>query len=81
MIKLLWIACSVLVFVYSLKAIIKSELDTYGEVDGITLMMITLCSLGYSLGGPFAIVGYLIYTIMEGIADNINKEYYEKNNR
>ena len=81
MIKLLWIVCSAFVFVYSIKAIIKDELDTYGGIDGMTMMMIVLFSFMIALGGPLVIVMYLVYTVMEGIADNINKEYYEKNNR
>lgn len=81
MIKLLWIACSILVFAYSLKAIVKTELDNWGEVDGMTLIMVILCSFIFSMFGPFAILGYLIYTILDGVADNINKGYDESNNK
>ena len=78
MIKLLWIACSIPVFIYTLKSSIKDELETYDAVDSGTLFLMTLVSFFAAMFGPFAILGYIVYNIVEGIADSINENYQNK---
>ena len=78
MIKRLWIACSIPVFIYTLKYLIKDELETYDAVDSGTLFLMTLLSFFAALFGPLAILGYIIYNIVEGIADGINENYQNR---
>ena len=75
MIKLLWIACSVIVFRNVFKSFIKDELDTWDELDTITFMMLGLVSFVISMLGPIVIVGYLLYNILDGVVDGINERY------
>ena len=79
MIKLLWIACSIPVFVYSLKYLIKDELEVYGAVDSGILFLMALISFFAALFGPLAILGYIGYNIVEGIAEGINERHQNSN--
>lgn len=78
MIKLFWIfwaGCSVVVFKHAITNSIKSEIDSWGEIDGETLIMLSVVSLVVSLFGPIAILCYLLYNIVEGIAEAISEVY------
>ena len=79
MIKIIWIACSIVVFVHTIKACIKSELDTYDGIDGALLFLFLLISFLASLLGPFAIIAYFVYNALEGVAQAINKAHDENN--
>ena len=72
---ILWGACSVVVFRHVIVATIKEELETWGEVDSQTLILMTLLAFMTSLFGPFAIAAYLIYNVIEGIAQAISENY------
>ncbi len=74
-IKLIWIACSLLVFKHVFKSFIKDELDTWDELDTITFMMLGLVSALIALLGPIVIIVYIIYNVLEGIVQAINERY------
>ena len=75
MIKLLWILCSVFVFVYTLKGCVKSELKVWGRVDAELLMLLTVISLLIAVLGPIAIVAFFLYNGFKAIARVINEGY------
>lgn len=70
---ILWGACSLVVFRHVIMATIKEEIETWGEVDAQTLILMTLLAFMVSLFGPFAIAAYLIYNVIEGIAQAISE--------
>ena len=72
---ILWGACSLVVFRHVIMATIKEELETWGEVDSPTLILMTLLAFMVSLFGPLAIAAYFIYNVIEGIAQAISEEY------
>ena len=75
MIKLLWILCSVFVFVYTFKECVKAELKVWGRVSGDLLMLLTLVSFMIGLLGPLAIVAFFVYNGFKAIARVINEGY------
>ena len=75
MIKLLWILCSVFVFVYTLKGCVKAELKVWGRVDAELLMILTVISFLIAALGPLAIVAFFLYNGFKAIARLINEGY------
>lgn len=75
MIKLIWLTCSIFVFIQMMKYLIKDELDTWEEIDTMTFIMLGVVAFMISMFGPFVIVGYFLYNILEGIVDGINERY------
>ena len=75
MIKLLWILCSLGVFVYTFKECVKAELKVWGRVSGDLLMLLTLVSFMIGLLGPLAIVAFFVYNGFKAIARVINEGY------
>ena len=75
MIKLLWILCSIGVFVYTFKECVKSELKVWGRVSADLLMLLTLLSFMIGLLGPLAIVAFFVYNGFKAIAKVINEGY------
>lgn len=75
MIKLIWLACSLIVFKHLITSFIKEELNEWGEIDTLTLIMFSIVSLAGSLFGPIAIFVYLFYNIIAGITEAINEEH------
>ena len=75
MIKLLWMLCSVGVFVYTFKECVKAELKVWGRVSGDLLMLLTLVSFMIALLGPLAIVAFFVYNGFKAIARVINEGY------
>lgn len=74
-IKLIWLGCSLIVFKHLIIYYIKSEVSTWGEVDAETLILYIVISLLGSLFGPIAILLYLFYNIIAGIAEVISEEH------
>jgi type III secretory pathway component EscU len=74
-IKLLWLACSLIVFKHVFKSFIKDELDTWDELDTITFMMLGLVSFIISLLGPIVIIAYIVYNVLEGVVQAINEAH------
>ena len=73
---ILWGVCSLVVFRHVIMATIKEELETRGGVvDSPTLILMTLLAFMVSLFGPFAIAAYLVYNVIEGIAQAISESY------
>ena len=75
MIKLLWMLCSIGVFVYTFKGCVKSELKTWGKVNADLLMLLTLISFMIAALGPIAIVAFFLYNGFKGMARAINEGY------
>lgn len=75
MIKLLWIVCSIPVFISTLRYCIKEELWAYGEVEAGILIVMIMLSTVVSFLGPLAILGYILYTMLEKVAESINRKY------
>ena len=75
MIKILWILCSLGVFVYTFKECIKAELKVWGRVSGDLLMLLSLVSFMIALLGPLAIVAFFVYNGFKAIARVINEGY------
>lgn len=78
MIKLLWIACSIPVFIYTLKSCINLELETYDEVDPFLLILFTFIAFLIAIWGPLVILAYIGYTVVETIAGNISENYQNR---
>ena len=72
---ILWGACSVVVFRHVITYLIKEEIEDWGEIDTESLIMFTLLSVMVSLFGPFAILAYILYNVIEGIAESISEGY------
>lgn len=72
-IKLIWLACSLIVFKHVITYAIKEEVRVWGEIDGGTLFLLGMIALLVSTSGPIAIIGYLFYNILEGIAQAITE--------
>lgn len=75
MIKLLWILCSVFVFVYTFRECVKAELKVWGTVSADLLMLLTLISFLIAVLGPIAIVAFFVYNGFKAIARVINEGY------
>ena len=78
MIRLLWITCSIPVFVYTLKYCIQDELEAYGELDPFLLILFTFLALLLAAWGPFIILGYILFNVIATIAGNISENYQNK---
>jgi hypothetical protein len=74
-VKLLWLACSLIVFRYTLKNMIKEELKTFGGIDGILLGLFIVISTIIAASGPIAIIAFLVYNGLKGIANGISEAY------
>ena len=72
-IKLIWLACSLIVFKHVITYAIKEEIKVWGEIDGETLFLLGIIALLVSTSGPIAIIGYLFYNVLEGIAQTISE--------
>jgi hypothetical protein len=77
-IKLLWILCSVFVFVYTFRECVKEELKVRGRVSGDLLMLLTLISFLIAVLGPLTIVAFFLYNGFKAIARVINEGYENK---
>ena len=75
MIKLLWILCSVSVFIYTFRECVKAELKVWGRVSGELLMLLTVISFLIAALGPIAIVAFFVYNGFKAIARLINEGY------
>ena len=78
MIKLLWIACSIPVFVYALKYFINEELEGNGELDPFLLILFIFLALLLAVWGPFIILGYILFNVIATIAGNISENYQNR---
>lgn len=74
-IKILWFICSLIVFRYTLKNMIKEELKTFGGIDAILLGIFIILSVIIAAAGPIAIVVFLVYNGLKGIANGISEGY------
>lgn len=75
MIKLLWIACSIFVFIQTLKYLIKEELKGFDEIEVDLLILYILLTSIIAAFGPIAILAYIIYNVLVGITKAINEGY------
>ena len=80
-IKVLWLICSLIVFRYTLKNMIKEELKVFGGIDAILLGLFIVISTIISLAGPIAIVAFLVYNGLKGIANGISEGYQNERSR
>ena len=80
-VKLLWLACSLIVFRYTLKNMIKEELKTFGGIDAILLGIFIIMSIIIAAAGPIAIVAFLVYNGLKGIANGISEGYQNERSR
>jgi len=74
-IKILWFICSLFVFRYTLKNMIKEELKMFGGIDAILLGLFIVISTIIAFTGPIAIVAFLVYNGLKGIANGISEGY------
>ena len=74
-IKLIWLGCSLIVFKSLISYFIKEELSDWGEIDTESLVMFSIISFCGSLFGPIAIIAYIIYNFISGIAEDISEKY------
>jgi hypothetical protein len=80
-IKVLWLICSLIVFRYTLKNMIKEELKVFGGIDAILLGLFIVISTIIALAGPIAIVAFLVYNGLKGIANGISEGYQNERSR
>jgi hypothetical protein len=80
-VKLLWLACSLIVFRYTLKNMIKEELKVFGGIDAILLGLFIVISTIIALAGPVAIIAFLVYNGLKGIANGISEGYKNERSR
>jgi ABC-type enterochelin transport system permease subunit len=78
MIKLLWIACSIPVFIYAVKYFVNMELEAYGDVEPFLLVVFAFLAFAIACSGPVAVLGYIVYNILEDIAETISKNYRDR---
>ena len=74
-IKILWVICSLIVFRYTLKNMIKEELKTFGGIDALLLGIFIVLSVIIAAAGPIAIIVFLVYNGLKGIANGISEGY------
>ncbi len=74
-VKILWLICSLFVFRYTLKNLIKEELKIFGGIDAILLGIFIIMSIIIAAAGPIAIVAFLVYNGLKGIANGISEGY------
>jgi hypothetical protein len=80
-IKILWLICSLFVFRYTLKNLIKEELKIFGGIDAILLGLFIVISTIIAFTGPSAIVAFLVYNGLKGIANGISEGYQNERSR
>jgi hypothetical protein len=80
-VKILWLICSLIVFRYTLKNLIKEELKTFGGIDAILLGIFIILSVIIAASGPIAIVAFLVYNGLKGIANGISEGYQNERSR
>ncbi len=80
-VKILWLICSLFVFRYTLKNMIKEELKMFGGIDGILLGLFIVISTIIAAAGPIAIVAFLVYNGLKGVANGISEGYQNERNR
>ena len=80
-VKILWIICSLFVFRYTLKNPIKEELKIFGGIDAILLGIFIIMSIIIAAAGPIAIVAFLVYNGLKGIANGISEGYQNERSR
>jgi hypothetical protein len=80
-IKVLWLICSLIVFRYTLKNLIKEELKIFGGIDAILLGIFIIMSIIIAAAGPIAIVAFLVYNGLKGIANGISEGYQNERSR
>jgi hypothetical protein len=80
-IKILWLICSLFVFRYTLKNLIKEELKIFGGIDAILLGIFIIMSMIIAAAGPIAIVAFLVYNGLKGIANGISEGYQNERSR
>jgi len=74
-IKILWVICSLIVFRYTLKNMIKEELKIFGGIDASLLGIFIVLSIIIAVAGPIAIIVFLVYNGLKGIANGISEGY------
>ena len=74
-VKILWLICSLIVFRYTLKNMIKEELKTFGGIDALLLGIFIVLSIIIAAAGPIAIIVFLVYNGLKGIANGISEAY------
>jgi hypothetical protein len=80
-VKILWLICSLFVFRYTLKNLIKEELKIFGGIDAILLGIFIIMSIIIAAAGPIAIVAFLVYNGLKGIANGISEGYQNERSR
>ena len=80
-VKILWFICSLFVFRYTLKNLIKEELKIFGGIDAILLGIFIIMSIIIAAAGPIAIVAFLVYNGLKGIANGISEGYQNERSR
>jgi hypothetical protein len=80
-VKTLWLICSLFVFRYTLKNLIKEELKIFGGIDAILLGIFIIMSIIIAAAGPIAIVAFLVYNGLKGIANGISEGYQNERSR
>jgi hypothetical protein len=73
--KLLWLAFFTPVSMYTFKWIIKNELETWGSIDSVDILASLLVAFIIGVLGPIAVIAFIIYNVIEGIAQSINEGY------
>jgi len=74
-VKILWLICSLFVFRYTLKNMIKEELKIFGGIDALLLGIFIILSAIIAAAGPIAIIVFLVYNGLKGIANGISEGY------
>ena len=80
-IKILWVICSLIVFRYTLKNMIKEELKIFGGIDASLLGIFIVLSIIIAVAGPIAIIVFLVYNGLKGIANGISEGYQNERSR
>ena len=80
-VKILWLICSLFVFRYTLKNMIKEELKVFGGIDAILLGIFVIMSIIIAAAGPIAIIAFLVYNGLKGIANGISEGYQNERSR
>ena len=80
-VKILWLICSLFVFRYTLKNLIKEELKVFGGIDAILLGLFIIISTIIAAAGPVAIIAFLVYNGLKGIANGISEGYQNERSR
>ena len=80
-VKILWLICSLFVFRYTLKNMIKEELKIFGGIDAILLGLFIVISTIIAAAGPIAIIAFLVYNGLKGIANGISEGYKNERSR